>query len=132
MTNLPAELLSSLDGLPGFDRTTFESVHAAGGQVTSIRVNPAKPGDRHAGCERVPWSSYGYYLPERPSFTFDPVFHAGAYYVQEASSMFLEQALRQTTDLLRPLRVLDLCAAPGGEVDAFAVVLIRGESIGQQ
>ncbi len=126
MTNLPAELLSSLDGLPGFDRTTFESVHAAGGQVTSIRVNPAKPGDRHAGCERVPWSSYGYYLPERPSFTFDPVFHAGAYYVQEASSMFLEQALRQTTDLLRPLRVLDLCAAPGGKSTLLQSFLSAG------
>ncbi len=45
----------------------------------------------------------------------DPLFHAGAYYVQEASSMFLEQAIRQTTDLSRPLRVLDLCAAPGGK-----------------
>jgi NOL1/NOP2/fmu family ribosome biogenesis protein len=65
--------------------------------------------------EKVPWSSWGYYLSERPSFTFDPLFHAGAYYVQEASSMFLEQALRQTVDLSRPLRVLDLCAAPGGK-----------------
>jgi 16S rRNA C967 or C1407 C5-methylase (RsmB/RsmF family)/NOL1/NOP2/fmu family ribosome biogenesis protein len=154
MTNLPAELLSSLDGLPGFDRTTFESVHAAGGQVTSIRVNPAKwdidpavegvagwfesgrvkPGDRDAGRERVlevgvqgvPWSSYGYYLQERPSFTFDPFFHAGAYYVQEASSMFLEQALRQTTDLSRPLRVLDLCAAPGGKSTLLQSLLSAG------
>ena len=57
----------------------------------------------------------GYYLAERPSFVFDPLFHAGTYYVQEASSMFLEQAIRQTTDLGRPLRVLDLCAAPGGK-----------------
>jgi NOL1/NOP2/fmu family ribosome biogenesis protein len=43
------------------------------------------------------------------------LFHAGVYYVQEASSMYLEQALRQTADLSRPLRVLDLCAAPGGK-----------------
>lgn len=64
---------------------------------------------------RVPWSSYGYYLPERPSFTLDPLFHAGCYYVQEASSMFLEQALGQTMDCSRPLKVLDLCAAPGGK-----------------
>jgi 16S rRNA C967 or C1407 C5-methylase (RsmB/RsmF family)/NOL1/NOP2/fmu family ribosome biogenesis protein len=135
---LPAALLSSLEGLTGFDREAFEKVHAEGPQVTSIRVNPAKmfvgaglgavagailgsadaegrdawPAD---GLTRVPWSSFGYYLPKRPSFTFDPLFHAGAYYVQEASSMFLEQALRQTTDLSRSLRVLDLCAAPGGK-----------------
>lgn len=63
----------------------------------------------------VPWSGLGYYLAHRPSFTFDPLFHAGCYYVQEASSMFLEQALKQTADLAKPLKVLDLCAAPGGK-----------------
>lgn len=63
----------------------------------------------------IPWTRYGHYLSERPSFTFDPLFHAGCYYVQEASSMFLEQAIVQTTDLAKPLRVLDLCAAPGGK-----------------
>lgn len=61
------------------------------------------------------WSEYGYYLASRPSFTFDPLFHAGCYYVQEASSMFLEQAVKQTVDLSKPLKVLDLCAAPGGK-----------------
>jgi 16S rRNA C967 or C1407 C5-methylase (RsmB/RsmF family)/NOL1/NOP2/fmu family ribosome biogenesis protein len=121
--SLPKELLSSLAGLPGFNATSFEQVHADGRQVTAIRLNPAKP---VAGMEvlpeegsragiRIPWSSWGYYLPERPAFVFDPLFHAGTYYVQEASSMFLEQALRQTADLTRPLRVLDLCAAPGGK-----------------
>jgi 16S rRNA C967 or C1407 C5-methylase (RsmB/RsmF family)/NOL1/NOP2/fmu family ribosome biogenesis protein len=129
MMNLPVELLSSLDRAPGFDRAAFEAVHADGAQVTSIRVNPGKWDSgavaEHfgAGVERVPWSSWGYYLPRRPSFTFDPLFHAGAYYVQEASGMFLEQALRQTTDLSRPLRVLDLCAAPGGKSTLLQSVL---------
>lgn len=118
--SLPKELLTSLEGVEGYNGPAFEKVHADGRQVTSIRINPLKilsgglslpPG----ATERVPWSSFGYYLDERPSFTFDPSFHAGAYYVQEASSMFLEQVLRQTTDLSRPLRVLDLCAAPGGK-----------------
>ncbi len=61
----------------------------------------------------VPWSDTGYYLRERPTFTLDPLFHAGAYYVQEASSMFVEQVLY---DYLAPDSVvLDLCAAPGGK-----------------
>src|SRR5580698_460381 len=64
---------------------------------------------------QIPWTTHGYYLSERPAFIFDPLLHAGAYYVQEASSMFLEQVLNQTTDLSKPLRVLDLCAAPGGK-----------------
>lgn len=80
---------------------------------TSIRINPHKPVTLQG--EPVPWSTCGYYLPDRPVFTLDPLFHAGAYYVQEASSMFLEQVIRQTGLTEKPLRVLDLCAAPGGK-----------------
>ncbi|WP_455592088.1 methyltransferase RsmF C-terminal domain-like protein [Bacteroides sp.] len=61
----------------------------------------------------VPWTSEGFYLDERLTFTFDPLFHAGCYYVQEASSMFVEQVLRQFVE--KPVRMLDLCAAPGGK-----------------
>ncbi len=61
----------------------------------------------------VPWCADGYYIADRPTFTFDPLFHAGCYYVQEASSMFVEQALRKYVD--RPVVMLDLCAAPGGK-----------------
>jgi 16S rRNA C967 or C1407 C5-methylase (RsmB/RsmF family)/NOL1/NOP2/fmu family ribosome biogenesis protein len=126
---LPEALLNSLAGIKGFHKEAFEKVHASCDQVTSVRINPSKvsesqkalsfgeglglPADRQG--EVVPWTQYGYYLSKRPSFTFDPLFHAGCYYVQEASSMFLEQALKQTVDLLQPLRILDLCAAPGGK-----------------
>ncbi|MGN6293205.1 MAG: RsmF rRNA methyltransferase first C-terminal domain-containing protein [Chitinophagaceae bacterium] len=119
---IPDPLLDSLEGVKGYDRTAFEKIHASGKQVTSIRLNPAKPLKQfpHAYMSSlrsmaIPWTRYGHYLSERPSFTFDPLFHAGCYYVQEASSMFLEQAIVQTTDLAKPLRVLDLCAAPGGK-----------------
>ncbi len=76
----------------------------------------------------VPWSQAGYYLKERPSFTLDPLFHAGVYYVQEASSMFLEEAIRQSCDLSQPLRVLDLCAAPGGK-STLIQSIISAESL---
>ncbi len=68
----------------------------------------------------VPWHSLGHYLSERPIFTLDPTFHAGAYYVQEASSMFIREALRQTVDFSKPLKILDLCAAPGGKSTILA------------
>lgn len=80
----------------------------------SIRINPSRYNSEF-NHQSVPWSSNGYYLPERPTFTLDPHFHAGAYYVQEASSMFLEQAVLQSTDISQYLNVLDLCAAPGGK-----------------
>jgi 16S rRNA C967 or C1407 C5-methylase (RsmB/RsmF family)/NOL1/NOP2/fmu family ribosome biogenesis protein len=125
MTELPISLLNSLQGLPGYNKEAFEKVHASGEQITSVRINPLKPlsqfpnfllnDSRRITQSKIPWSENGYYLSERPSFTFDPLFHAGCYYVQEASSMFLEQAIKQTVDLDKPLKVLDCCAAPGGK-----------------
>lgn len=79
----------------------------------SIRLNPLKPFPVQT-TDQVAWSTNGYYLSERPSFTFDPLFHAGCYYVQEASSMFLEQAIR-AIGAEKPLLCLDLCASPGGK-----------------
>ena len=79
----------------------------------SIRLNPAKQTAPVSRYEKVKWCGTGYYLPERPSFTFDPLFHAGCYYVQEASSMFLEQVVKQY--ITSPVVCLDLCAAPGGK-----------------
>lgn len=72
----------------------------------------------------VPWASDGFYLDERLTFTFDPLFHAGGYYVQEASSMFVEQVLRQY--VTEPVVMLDLCAAPGGKSTHARSVLPEG------
>ena len=116
---LPEKLLSSLEGVKGFSKETFVKIHNAAEQITSVRLNPLKFSETKnpplGGGGAVLWAEDGFYLSERPSFTFDPLFHAGCYYVQEASSMFLEQALKQTVDLSKPIKVLDLCAAPGGK-----------------
>lgn len=93
----------------------------------SIRLNPKK-NYRPENLDVVPWSQYGFYLPERPVFTLDPLFHAGAYYVQEASSMFLEQVLKQTVNLKQSLNVLDLCGAPGGKA-THLVSLLSDDSL---
>lgn len=89
---------------------------------TSVRLNPFKPiGDIFQGGEAVPWSPFGYYLPTRPNFTLDPLFHAGAYYVQDSSAQFVGHVFRQfLRPLSRPVRVLDLCAAPGGKTTDMA------------
>ncbi|HSU28545.1 MAG TPA: hypothetical protein VLJ68_09205 [Chitinophagaceae bacterium] len=122
---LPEALLNSLERIKGFNRASFIRIHESGEQVNSIRLNLAKPIDSsHQSLiynlsslipKSVPWEKLGCYLPQRPSYTFDPLFHAGCYYVQEASSMFLGHALRECFDLSQPLKVLDLCAAPGGK-----------------
>lgn len=72
----------------------------------------------------VPWCPDGYYLDHRPQFTFDPLLHAGCYYVQEASSMFIDRVLRRLID--KPVAMLDLCAAPGGKSTAALAALPEG------
>ncbi|MBR5747739.1 MAG: hypothetical protein IKY01_03020 [Prevotella sp.] len=93
----------------------------------SIRLNPQKRGEwREIRGEIIPWCLEGYYLEGRPQFTFDPLFHAGCYYVQEAASMFITHILRNICHLpsdISPLSVLDMCAAPGGKSTAMLSVL---------
>lgn len=97
----------------------------------SVRINPFKfdaarmslPAEKQA---QVDWCREGCYLKERPQFTFDPLLHAGAYYVQEAASMYITDVLRKFAPMDKPLRVLDLCAAPGGKSTAVRSVLPEG------
>lgn len=108
--NLPESFVSRTINLLGNEFQYLEKA-LEGVAPTSIRVNDKmkyKPSD-----EQVAWCETGFYLNERPLFTADPLFHAGVYYVQEASSMFLYQAVKQHFPNART--VLDLCAAPGGK-----------------
>ncbi len=96
---------------------------------TSIRINPFKAkGDDVVDELRdsiVPWCPLtGRYLSERPNFTFDPLLHAGVYYVQEAGSMFVDHVVRSLID--SPVCMLDLCAAPGGKSTALRAALPEG------
>ena len=96
---------------------------------TSVRLNPFKPmADRWGdyGAREVAWSHKGYMLDQRPSFTLDAAFHAGAYYVQEASSQFAGYILSQVCggeENCKGLRVLDMCAAPGGKSTHYASIV---------
>ena len=125
---LPEEFIKYTRELMGDSR--FESLVTGltDAAPVSIRLNPqkcdvantvitGKKGD-------VAWCPTGVYLNERPNFTFDPLLHAGAYYVQEASSMFVAHVLRQT--VTSSVRMLDLCAAPGGKSTACRTFLPEG------
>lgn len=114
MQQLPAEFIQNIQSLLGENAGEFLNgvLHEP---VTSIRLNRYKPVDKFSSDERVAWCRQGRYLADRPSFIADPLFHAGAYYVQEASSMFIGHIFKQAVKKEKPLRVLDLCAAPGGK-----------------
>jgi NOL1/NOP2/sun family putative RNA methylase len=84
--------------------------------ATTIRLNPLKKTEAFTYAQSVPWISHARYLDKRPSFIADPLFHAGAYYVQEASSMFIAKIIEHITSKNNSRHcVLDLCAAPGGK-----------------
>ena len=99
----------------------------------SIRLNPFKPiiseqEQAHDAAirqaSRVPWCDTGLILSTRPNFTFDPLLHAGLYYVQESSSMFVSEVLHQLVH--EPVMMLDLCASPGGKTTAVRATLPAG------
>ena len=111
---LPIDFVHSMQQQLGVAEANALFRSLEGEPVTSIRLNDKiEELTFDADTDEVPWNEDGYYLSTRPQFTLDPLFHAGCYYVQEASSMFLQQVLEQYVS--RDSIVLDLCAAPGGK-----------------
>ena len=128
MTELPEDFIHETRRLMGEERFNRYLEAFNEEAPTSIRMNPrlsqgGKRGILTASLSpcKVPWCEEGYYLKGRPQFTFDPLFHAGCYYVQEASSMFISHVLRHLVKT--PVDMLDLCAAPGGKSTAARSVL---------
>ena len=113
----------------GYENAAVAFSALDGPASVSVRLNPWKGQSVPLqDAAPVPWSCYGRSLDSRPAFTLDPFFHAGAYYVQDSSSMFAGHVFRSlmprvTSGTDRPLRVLDLCAAPGGKTTDLAASL---------
>ncbi len=115
MLQLPTEFINSISCCQGFNELAFIEAHQKN-SPTSIRLNPFKPAVLDYELDTpVFWNKQGFYLNERPNFTYDILFQAGCYYVQEAGSMFIEHALKSCVDFDQTLLALDLCASPGGK-----------------
>lgn len=124
--NLPTDFITTIKPLLGEESDVFLAALRKDPQV-SVRLNPLKTEKEprfSIEAQPVPWSPQGYYLAERPAFTFDPLLHAGYYYVQEASSMFVEHVTRALVN--EPAVCLDLCAAPGGKSLSLLAALPPG------
>lgn len=115
MQQLPEKFVEKVRSLiPQEAELFFDAI--ANEPATTIRLNPLKKTEAFTYAQSVPWISHARYLDKRPSFVADPLFHAGAYYVQEASSMFIAKIIEHITSKNNSkYYVLDLCAAPGGK-----------------
>ena len=121
----PFKLPSSQKGLRG-STASLRSAPPLNVPRVAVVSSP-KPFWEDETCEKVPWSQYGVMLAERPRFVMDPLFHAGCYYVQDSSAMIVGHILREHLTRFeaigRPIRVLDLCAAPGGKTTDISTSL---------
>jgi 16S rRNA C967 or C1407 C5-methylase (RsmB/RsmF family)/NOL1/NOP2/fmu family ribosome biogenesis protein len=122
---LPEEFLERIKNQDYIDLNKLTEALGSPSPV-SIRINPSKWNHKPEFPVPVPWCRDGYYLKARPSYTTDPLFHAGCYYPQEASGMFLEQAFNQLVTKNGYFRVLDLCGAPGGKSTHLSSLIGEG------
>ncbi len=125
---LPANFVNRIHTQFGNDASEF--INGLNCEVpVSVRINKLK--SCQSGwdeMEKVPWCNEGRYLPEKPVFTLDPLFHAGCYYAQEASSMVIHWLLENVCKLPERPVILDLCGAPGGKSTLLASYLM-GEGL---
>ncbi|MGY6521920.1 MAG: methyltransferase RsmF C-terminal domain-like protein [Mongoliitalea sp.] len=120
--NLPIDFAQRMQASLGEDEYQEFCQALQADPAVSIRVNPWKSISRPSASHVIPWAADGYFLQDRPSFTLDPLFHAGAYYVQESSSMFIDHILRSQS--IDPDGLfLDLSAAPGGKSTLLSTYL---------
>ena len=125
--NLPESFIQQLQELVPDEWEALVDAISTTEPSVAVRVNDARGAIVPAGARQVPWCGKGFYLNDRPAFTFDPDWHAGRYYVQDASSMFISHVIKHF--IHEPVRYLDLCAAPGGKTTAALQALPAGSLV---
>lgn len=131
---LPSGFIEMAKNLLGDEAESFLRAMSESPGV-AVRVNSRKPGAHFPDARPVKWCDKGFYLPVRPVFTLDPLLHAGAYYVQDASSMIHYEVVKRILGILchertdTPISLLDLCAAPGGKTTAMTDALPFGSNV---
>lgn len=134
MTNLPNGFVHLMTELLGDEQgnqlcSSLDTMAPVSIRLSRHRQLRSDIIDSMGKADRVPWCPYGFYLSHRPAFAADPAWHAGGYYVQEASSMLLHAIHPLVEDSPTPLYALDLCAAPGGKSTLLSDMLPSGSTL---
>ena len=106
---LPEGFKEEMRGIPGIDQDALLRALDTPSSV-GVRLNSRKPMSLlFEEAETVRWCPQGKWLASRPKFTLMPQFHAGAFYVQDPSSMIHRTIINRLTD--RPVTVRLLCGS---------------------
>lgn len=134
-TPIPEGFKNMIRQMPDIDGEALLTVLDTEPSV-SVKINRRKLGNLtvkeaeeilgYDGLQPVPWCPSGFYLPSRPQFTLNPLLHAGAFYVQDASSMIYESLVGRYCSGFTPGLAMDLCAAPGGKSTSILNALPDG------
>ena len=133
MNNLPKEFLERMQQMLGDEYEAFLASYTEP-RRPGLRVNLLKKGSEdtselaavlsHFGADPIPWAPTGYYYDPQTRPGKHPFHEAGVYYMQEPSAM----AVAALSGVRPGMRVLDLCAAPGGKSTQLASML-GGEGV---
>ena len=125
---IPAALLTRMRDLLGNEYDAFCEALAAP-DTHALRINTVKA-DHATVLPHLPFTptplSYlneGFLIPDGERAGLHPFHHAGAYYIQDPSAMATVAAIPFP---LSGMRVLDLCAAPGGKSTQLAAAIGEG------
>jgi 16S rRNA C967 or C1407 C5-methylase (RsmB/RsmF family)/NOL1/NOP2/fmu family ribosome biogenesis protein len=112
MQKIPTEFIKNIQSILGDEVHDFINSLETSQQPT-IRWNTKKVNFENG--KDIPWEKNAEIKAINTVFANDPLWHAGAYYVQESSSMFLGYVFQKLLLDKNPLIMLDLCASPGGK-----------------
>ena len=122
---IPSTYIDYLHTVPGVNADALAEALQTPPAV-GIRVNRRKfsllgISEIYPDSTGVEWCQSGVNLDRRPVFTLNPLLHAGAFYVQDASSMIYEQVMTTLRGKIarQSINILDFCAAPGGKTTAM-------------
>ncbi len=133
MINLPDGFKENMKKLLSEEEYELLESSYSDESVSSLRMNPLKKtGNSHEdlnalfSLEKIPYEETGYYFAKEDNPGRSPYHNAGAYYIQDPGAMvpgaLLKYHLKKTFgEEIPDLRILDLCASPGGKSTQIAM-----------